>query len=458
MQILTKYFIIILLQFELAANAQMSVLYDFDSTDARYSYSTLVFDGTFLYGTTANGGLYNKGTIFKIKTDGTSFYKLFDFDSINGSSPFCGVMLDSSILYGITEYGGNHNRGTIYKINIDGTGFSKLFDFNGNDGGHPSGKLILIDEYFYGTTNSGTNASLSGTVFKIKKDGSNHKLLHQFNYSDGGWPVGALTNSGDYLYGLTSDGGQYSSGVLFRIKTDSTDYSVLHDFNNNDGLYPCGTLFLYSNYFYGMTASGGAYGSGTFFKIKNDGTDWTKLLDFTNIQNSGSVFGSVISSGGTFYGVASCGGLTTDGSIFKILPDGTNYVTLHSFHNEVDGTQPFGDLVSDGMALYGTTSNWLSDGAGCIFKYDLLTGLTSSFLPVKSGFYPNPSNGIFEFTNDLATPSEIEIYNYAGQMIYSIYDIRSSNITIDLSKQSSGIYIARVFNNKDYKTYKLVIQ
>ena len=49
----------------------------------------LIFDGTYLYGMTANGGANSDGVIFKILPDGTSYNKLLDFSgAANGQNPF----------------------------------------------------------------------------------------------------------------------------------------------------------------------------------------------------------------------------------------------------------------------------------------------------------------------------------------------------------------------------------
>src|SRR6266850_1722370 len=72
-------FIILSLPFQLVALssfAQYTKLLDFGSTDnGSHPYSSLVSDGTFLYGMTSEAGSNGVGTIYKIKPDGSGFAK-----------------------------------------------------------------------------------------------------------------------------------------------------------------------------------------------------------------------------------------------------------------------------------------------------------------------------------------------------------------------------------------------
>ena len=70
--------LIVTIQF---CSAQYTKLCDFDAntTGAYPGYNALISDGTYLYGTTTNGGNDGRGVVFKIKRDGTDFQKLFDF-------------------------------------------------------------------------------------------------------------------------------------------------------------------------------------------------------------------------------------------------------------------------------------------------------------------------------------------------------------------------------------------
>jgi uncharacterized repeat protein (TIGR03803 family) len=184
---------------------------------------------------TQYGGTNNMGIIFKIKTDGTGYLKLLDFTgTANGSIPFGSLISDGTFLYGMTNAGGLYNKGVIFKIKPDGTSYSDILDFAGiANGSAPSGSLIFDGIFLYGmTTNGGTNND--GTIFKIKSDGTNYFKLFDFSStSDGKSPYGDLLLDGAFLYGMTSFGGTYDYGTVFKyaLVTGITENNSTTGFN-----------------------------------------------------------------------------------------------------------------------------------------------------------------------------------------------------------------------------------
>jgi uncharacterized repeat protein (TIGR03803 family) len=127
-------------------------------------------DGNF-YGTAAQGGAYNKGTIFKITPAGI-FTVLYSFcDCGDGSTPLAGLVQGTDgNLYGTSE-GASFNYGTLFKITLSGT-LTTLHSFDFTDGAGPYGSLLqATDGNFYGTASYGGNTSLCqygcGTLFKL---------------------------------------------------------------------------------------------------------------------------------------------------------------------------------------------------------------------------------------------------------------------------------------------------
>jgi uncharacterized repeat protein (TIGR03803 family) len=78
------------------------------------------------------GGVNNRGTAFKIKPDGTGYSKMLDFQgATNGSDPFVSSLIsDGTFLYGMTYSGGTNNDGTIFKL-ANATGIAE--NHAGND-------------------------------------------------------------------------------------------------------------------------------------------------------------------------------------------------------------------------------------------------------------------------------------------------------------------------------------
>jgi len=52
-------------------------------------------------------------------------------------------VLSGSTLYGTTYYGGSSDKGTVYKVNTDGTGYTVLKHFSYSDVAHPYAGLVL---------------------------------------------------------------------------------------------------------------------------------------------------------------------------------------------------------------------------------------------------------------------------------------------------------------------------
>ena len=129
---------------------------------------SLITDGTFLYGMTSQGGINNMGTIFKIMPDGSGYIKLLDFaGAANGSNPTGSLITDGTFLYGMTTLGGLFNLGTVFKVMPDGSGYVKLLDFAGAaNGRNPYGDLISDGTFLYGMTTFG-GVNDMGTIFKF---------------------------------------------------------------------------------------------------------------------------------------------------------------------------------------------------------------------------------------------------------------------------------------------------
>ena len=126
----------------------------------------------------------------------------------------------------------------------------------------------------------------------------------------------------------------------------------LFDFTLSNGWYPIGSLISDGTFLYGMTNIGGAGGncqnnlggSGVIFKIKPDGTNFIKLLDL-GWPVGGLPYGSLICDGTFLYGLASCGGVNDSGTVFKLRTDGTNDTVLFSFDGAINGKAPHGSFL-----------------------------------------------------------------------------------------------------------------
>ncbi len=220
-------------------------LFDFSGTNGSQPNGSLLFDGNFLYGMTRSGGTNNLGTIFKIKTDGTGYSKLLDFSGVaNGSEPYSSIISDGTFLYGTTRLGGTGSCttsgcGTIFKIKPDGSSYSKILDFIGTNGKVPRGDLIYDGTFLYGTAPNGGTAT-KGVLFKIKHDGKEYSKLYDFTGSPNSTnPYGSLISDGTFLYGTSGLGGANNLRTIFKFK-DTTKTTAVAENHAESGftIYP----------------------------------------------------------------------------------------------------------------------------------------------------------------------------------------------------------------------------
>lgn len=344
--------------------------------DGHDPYGSLFRENSQLFGMTSIGGTNDLGTVFKINTDGSGFVKLMDFDGAStGSIPTGSLIIIGDFLYGYGKNGGLNDKGTIFRINKNGSGFQKLHDFNGTtDGSYPYSSLFFDGSFLYGLTTIGGGSNL-GSFFKIMPDGTGFTNLFSFDgTATGSRPSSGLISDGTYFYGTTYEGGTSNLGTAFKILPDGTGYVKLIDFSGtSNGSKPISDLYLENDTLYGMTSLGGINDKGVIFKIATNGVGFDKMLDFNGTVNGNAPFGGLIKSGAYFYGATYQGGANNWGTLFKIKPNGSNYTKLLDFEGLTNGGYPFGSLLVDGTYLYGTTRHGGQNAMGTVYSYQYCT-------------------------------------------------------------------------------------
>lgn len=212
--------------YQIDPSGTLTVLHDFDGkSDGSNPQGTLVRDsaGNF-YGVATQGGRKNKGTVFKLASNG-DFTVLHTFTGgKDGSGPQGGLLLDSAgNLFGSAIAGGLTGNGTVFEITKAG-GFKRLYSFTGGvDGAGPNGGLIQdSDGNIYGTTQTGPTGFFLGTVFKLSRTRV-LTVLHTFEgLEDGAVPMaGLIRDSSGTLYGTTVRNfliQPIQGGSVFKIK------------------------------------------------------------------------------------------------------------------------------------------------------------------------------------------------------------------------------------------------
>jgi uncharacterized repeat protein (TIGR03803 family) len=204
---------------------------------------------------------------------------------------------------------------------------------------------------------------------------------------------GVVADRNGNLYGTGFAGGSRNLGAVFKIAPAGTSWieSVLYSFGSpppplSDATSPEGGLlagkagvFYGTGYFSNDTGCGGN-GCGAVYMLKppaKNNTLWQEqvLYAFSGTPDGANPVGDLIADGtGALYGVTQNGGAIGAGSVFKLTPPAQKgrawpASILYSFHNSNDGGYPAAGLVlGTGGALYGTTSQSGSLGAGVVFK------------------------------------------------------------------------------------------
>ena len=373
----------------------LKTLYNFNGApDGTLPVGGVVRIGNSFYGTTANGGADSTaGTVLKVDLKGNETTLHSFSGSPDGYGPLAGLIKDSDgNLYGTTAYGGLYSFGTIFKVSKTGVE-TVLYSFSGYpaDGVYPQAGLARdAAGNLFGTTQYGGPGPCQingftegcGTVFMLSNTGV-ETVLHSFvsGTTDGQLPIARLLlDAAGNLYGTTCYGGTQGMGTVFKVTPVGTE-TVLYSFAGTpDGSCPLAGLIFYAGSFYGTTYQGGASNYGTVFKLTKEGQE-TVLYSFSALHHDGHYPQATLvrDSSGSFYGTTLGGGIETKychviengcGVIFKLSSAGKETV-LHRFAGyPVEGASPISDLLRDSLGnLYGTTMIGGTAEAGTVFEF-----------------------------------------------------------------------------------------
>ena len=263
-----------------------------------------------------NHNTSNKGFIFHTTNEGTDLQAAYNFETGNmGHFPTTMVMESPNVVIGTTAKGGFYKCGVVFRLNIVTGVYDKLVDFKGIDGSRGSNTLVLASNgKYYGSTPKG-GVNYSGNIFEFDPSNDSITRIVGFWGPNGNGQSSPLLVIDSMLYGFTTYGGNSNRGVLFKVNLNTKVFTKLFDFSANYGSYPFGKLVRSSSgSLYGMCPSGGINNKGIIFRLDpiTDSvfTDYSFLSQST-IRNP---FGDVeITSLGKIISI------TVDGSLYKLF-------------------------------------------------------------------------------------------------------------------------------------------
>lgn len=199
-----------------------------DISIANYS-KFLVAKDKKLYALSTSGGPNYKGSIYSYDPPTKTLTKLYDFNGTDGEGPqSCMFEASDGNFYGTTSEGGIQNRGVMFRFNPATKAYTKLVDFNGNNGQSIKSIFVQSGNKLYNTSQTGGGSNSTGLLFSYDIVASQFKVEHYFTDD-------MLTQypSGGLL--LASNGKIY--GAAQAIGLDSERRPGLYRFDPATGTY-----------------------------------------------------------------------------------------------------------------------------------------------------------------------------------------------------------------------------
>jgi len=364
-----------------------------------------------LYGVTQNGGSSNNGNVYELAYNSTSgvytYTDLYDFCAMpncaDGSQPAGSLVIDTSgNLYGVTSGGGSVEAGTLFELSPSEVGsfwtLTTLWSFCQGDNGCPEGTAPntgltypgaatgatyqgVESEPLFGTT-PGDLSSTYGAIFgfrfvppnNFKEMREIYRFCHQTGCSDGALPTGIVVDSAANVYGTTAYGGSNNYSICQTGSVAGCGVVFEEKYYPVQNVYLPETLYAFCSDTQNQTCTDAALPSGP-----------------VTMDSSGNLYGTS-QLGGAYYNCATSSGATVDcGTVFKVVPNGTESTenVLYSFCSGggcADGMFPSGELFFEPHptvgTLYGTTMGGGENGSGTIFSLNI-----SLAPPVESVLY-----------------------------------------------------------------------
>ena len=388
-------------------------------------------------GMTSGGGAKGHGVIYGYNTathKDTTRISLGNGGN-DGVNPYGSlVQASDGMMYGMTYQGGSYNQGTLFRFNPVTKQDSVLLNFSGLNGSTPMGSLIQgSDGLLYGTTQNGGSA-FQGVFFSFNPITYKDSVIFNFKGPNGSSPASSLVQATNgLLYGLTITGGTNDKGVLYSFNTITRKDSVMLNFTPaTTGSQPNGNLMQASDGFlYGMASGGGLGSDGVLFRFDPVTGKDSVMLNFSGPNGSIPNGGLIQASNGWLYGMTSVGGTNNDGIVFGFNPVTSDDTTVITF-NMNNGWNAQGNVIqaSNGL-LYGITMLGGPSGQGVLFSYNITTGLYS-LLVNFTGFGNHNNTGSQPFGN-LIQASNGAIYGMTsegGQFDHGVlFNYRAGDIT-----------------------------
>lgn len=346
--------------------ANLGTVYSFDPASALCNADAIIFNNTGgasgagnyanvnelsdgnIYAVNTIGGAFALGGIYRMSKTGASPTLIHSFSNTNfvnysaaavvtsgiitsgagqnnfdGAVPYAFVIEGiDGMIYGTTVNGGKFNTGVVYRCDKDGSNYEVIL--SGGGAGTPAipvgDPLLGVDGPLTSFPNSNwfvypwgnvaqaengtmyvtdyqgavpSSAAAYGNIIKFQPDGSNVRIVAGHTATDRNNYRGLLYINEVGLIGASFPGGPSALGQLYKLDTGAVQVPApiipLHNFTGytgvpatSDGALPFANCVYDGTFLYGSTQIGGTKQGGTVYKIKPDGTDYLVLHNFDN--------------------------------------------------------------------------------------------------------------------------------------------------------------------------------
>jgi PPOX class probable F420-dependent enzyme len=207
------------------------------------------------------------------------------------------------------------------------------FDLNGQTGYEPYTTVTqATDGNFYGTTGLG-GPKADGNIFRMTPTG---EITNLYNFCS--LPKCADGRGGQWPPILAPDGNLYlvtsvkSANILYKLTVDG-ELTNLFTFCSKECPGPLGITLASDGNFYGTSGAGGVSNNGTIFRVSLNG-EYSVLHSFCSLKGCTDgtypLFPPIQSNDGNFYGTTFDGGSQQASVVYKLTPSGT-YTVIHNF-------------------------------------------------------------------------------------------------------------------------------
>lgn len=196
------------------------------TTDAAIPFGALSYnpnDGL-LYGQAFNGAANGIGGLYSLNPDGTNYQLRYSFSEATGGMPQMGspLIAGDGLIYSNQWLGGANGFGTILAFNPVTNQAQVIFNYTQDSGTHPYSTLAesKSGKWLYSVTWQG-GSSGAGTVIAVTKDGSQSKVLLNFESAKTGGNTDSnvsLSEDGQHMIMAMASGGAHGVGTILSLR------------------------------------------------------------------------------------------------------------------------------------------------------------------------------------------------------------------------------------------------